>query len=306
MPALEYLKRQIEIAQALQSVVKTMKAIAAASIRQYERAVESLAEYNHTLEMGLQVVLGERADVLRLPETATPKRLCAVIFGSDQGMCGQFNEQIATYALSGLQNLNFQSENWQILTVGTRVIPPLEAAGKIIKASFTMPSSIAGITPMVQELLLQIELRREQQQIEQILLFYNQPLSNTSHVPHTLQLLPVDPTWLSHLKQQQWNSRTLPTFSLDANQLFASLMRQYFFVSLYRAFAESLASENASRLASMQVAERNIEERLEALTVQFQQQRQTAITEELLDIVSGFEALKPERENMRNRAIDSW
>jgi F-type H+-transporting ATPase subunit gamma len=291
MPALEYLKRQIEIAQALQSVVKTMKAIAAASIRQYERAVESLAEYNHTLEMGLQVVLGNRTDALILPETSKPKNLCAIIFGSDQGMCGQFNEQIATYALSGLQNLSIQSENWQILTVGARVIPPLEAAGKIIEASFTMPSSIAGITPMVQELLLQIELRREQQQIEQILLFYNQPLSNTSHTPHTLQLLPVDPTWLSNLKKQQWNSRTLPTFTMDASQLFASLIRQYFFVSLYRAFAESLASENASRLASMQVAQRNIEERLEALTTQFQQQRQTTITEELLDIVSGFEAL---------------
>jgi len=64
------------------------------------------------------------------------------------------------------------------------------------------------------------------------------------------------------------------------------------FISLFRAFAESLASENASRLASMQGAERNIQEQLSELTMQYHQQRQMSITEELLDIVSGFEALK--------------
>jgi F-type H+-transporting ATPase subunit gamma len=78
---------------------------------------------------------------------------------------------------------------------------------------------------------------------------------------------------------------------MDWNRLFSSLIRQFLFVSLYRAFAESLASENASRLASMQGAERNIEERLIELNTQFHQQRQMSITEELLDIVAGFETL---------------
>ncbi|MGB5594265.1 MAG: F0F1 ATP synthase subunit gamma, partial [Crocosphaera sp.] len=67
--------------------------------------------------------------------------------------------------------------------------------------------------------------------------------------------------------------------------------------SLYRACAGSLASENASRLASMQVAEKNIEERLLALKTEFQHQRQTLITEELLDIVSGFEALNKDNKS---------
>ena len=78
---------------------------------------------------------------------------------------------------------------------------------------------------------------------------------------------------------------------MDGERLFTKLIRQYLFVSLYRAFAESLASENASRLASMQGAERNIEERLADLNAQFHRQRQMSITEELLDIVAGYEAL---------------
>ena len=78
---------------------------------------------------------------------------------------------------------------------------------------------------------------------------------------------------------------------MDVNQLFSSLVRHYLFFSLYRAFVESLASENASRLLSMQVAEKNIEEQLDELNVQFHRQRQAAITSELLDVVTGFEAI---------------
>jgi F-type H+-transporting ATPase subunit gamma len=78
---------------------------------------------------------------------------------------------------------------------------------------------------------------------------------------------------------------------MDRERLFSALIHQYLFVSLSQALAESLASEHASRLAAMQHAERHIQERLEELRTQFRQQRQLAITTELLDIVAGFEAL---------------
>jgi F-type H+-transporting ATPase subunit gamma len=81
-------------------------------------------------------------------------------------------------------------------------------------------------------------------------------------------------------------------FTMDEKLLFQSLIREYLFVSLYRAFAESLASENASRLASMQVAERNIEERLRVLTAESRQARQSSISSELLDIIASYEALR--------------
>jgi F-type H+-transporting ATPase subunit gamma len=72
------------------------------------------------------------------------------------------------------------------------------------------------------------------------------------------------------------------------------LIQEYLFISLYQAFAESLASENASRLAAMQVAERNIEERLQALNGSFHQLRQSTIDAELFDLIAGFEAMTPE------------
>ena len=75
-------------------------------------------------------------------------------------------------------------------------------------------------------------------------------------------------------------------------ELLLSLQREYLFVSLFRASAESLSSENAARIQSMQSAERNITERLSELRSEFHQSRQTSITEELLDVVSGFEVLR--------------
>ena len=97
--------------------------------------------------------------------------------------------------------------------------------------------------------------------------------------------------WLRRLKQQKWTGSSLPIFTIDRNKLASALFRQYFFVALYRACAESLKSESTSRLAAMQMAEKNITERSDGLNMQFNQQRQTTITEELLDIVAGFEAL---------------
>jgi F-type H+-transporting ATPase subunit gamma len=297
MPAFESLQRQIKTAQELRSVVKTMKVLAAASIRAHERAVESLSEYSRTIEMGLQILLREHSDrqiferwTMETEVTAKTK-LGVIVFGSDQGMCGQFNEQIVRYYLSQPELVSVPSNNRITLAVGERVSYPLEEAGVAIATSLTMPSSLAGVAPMVQELLMYIETWRSQQQIERIMLLHHRLRSNTFCLPHTLQLLPIDRSWLQDLQQRNWSSRTLPTFTMDWERLFSALIRQHLFISVYRACTESLASENVSRLASMQVAQQNIEEQLTALHAQFQHQRQTSITEEILEIVSGSEAL---------------
>jgi F-type H+-transporting ATPase subunit gamma len=144
---------------------------------------------------------------------------------------------------------------------------------------------------MVQEVLMKVGEWRQHEQLDRIFLFYNRLLSGATYRPHTEVLLPIDQEWLRNLAKKSWPSRVLPYFTMDWDQLFSSLVWQYLFISLYQAFAESLASENASRLASMQRAEKNIAERLEELTAYFHQQRQMTITSELLDIVSGFEAM---------------
>jgi F-type H+-transporting ATPase subunit gamma len=278
----------------LLSVVKTMKALAAVSIRQYQKAVYSLRDYNMTVEMGLQIVLKERMGAMLERKTATMKRMGVIVFGSDQGLCGQLNEQISVFMLDYARNAGIKKENRKVLSVGARVADYVEDAGQTVDELLTTPSSTAGITPLVQEIIMIIDEWHFRQNVDHFFLFYNKYESGAIYHPHQVQLLPVNREWLKEIAKKKWESKSLPIFRMDGDQIFSSLIREYLFVSLYRAFAESLASENASRLASMQNAEKNIEEQLQDLHVQFHRTRQMTITEELLDIVAGFEAMQEE------------
>ena len=291
MQTTESLKRRIKSAGDLLSVVKTMKALAAVSIRQYQKAVESLDDYNRTVEMGLQIVLKEHMGATTQRKGETIKRLGVIVFGSDQGLCGQLNEQISVFTLDHFKETGVKKENRKVLAVGARVADYVEDAGQPIDELLATPSSTAGITPLVQEIIMVIEEWHFRQNVDHFMLFYNDYISGSNYHPYKVQLLPVNRDWLKEIARKKWDSKSLPIFRMDCNKIFSSLIREYLFVSLYRAFAESLASENASRLASMQNAEKNIEEQMQDLHVQFHRTRQMTITEELLDIVAGFEAL---------------
>lgn len=295
MKSLEGIRKSITAAEELQSVVKTMKGMAAASIRQYERAVESLGEYRRTIELGLQSLLIGEGDRLVPSEGAPPEQVGAVIFGSDQGMCGRFNSQIAAHAIAAVKSYNLSGEALQILVVGGRIAPLLETAGLAIDEQVAPATSLFGITSLVQEILVKIEQWRSRLAVDEIVLLYNKSLGGAAYEPHTQQLYPVDMDWLRELQGRKWPSRGLPIHTIEWERLFASLIREFFHTALFQASAESLASENASRLASMQAAERNIEDRLEELNMHFRLLRQRTITEELLDIISGFEALSTPR-----------
>jgi F-type H+-transporting ATPase subunit gamma len=288
----ESIKRRIDSVTDLASIVRTMKTLAAVSIRQYEQAVEALEDYHRTVRLGLQVVLRNRSEAPVIARSGRPDRLGAVIFGSDQGMCGQFNEHIASYALERLGEMAPALGDRSVLAVGVRTIGRLEEAGQPVAGILPVPGSAEGITPLVQQVLWHIDRWQAEAGVTEVVLFYNAPLPGMAYIQRTLRLLPVDAAWLARLTAEPWPSRVLPTFTMDWDRLFSALIRQYLFVSIYRACASSLASENAARLVTMQAAERNIEEHLEELNARYHERRQTAITTELLDIVSGFEALE--------------
>ncbi len=216
-----------------------------------------------------------------------------MVFGSDHGMCGQFNEQIASHTVKSLARLDNGQENRVLLAIGTRVASSLENVGLKVEEVFSSPGSVAGITPAVDELLAAVEKWRERLELDQAIMFYNEHTSNTGFVSQEVSVLPVDLAWLKRLQTKEWADRTIPTFTMDWDKLFSALIWQYLFVSVFRAVTESLASENAARLGAMERAEKNIQERLEELKLTYHQQRQMSITEELLEIVAGFETVAP-------------
>jgi F-type H+-transporting ATPase subunit gamma len=207
-------------------------------------------------------------------------------------MCGQLNQQIVDYAVERMEAQLPGLDRRRLMGVGHRVAGRLLSAGENVETTFSLPGTVAGIGPRVLDLLPRIEAWISAGDCDHLVLFYSRQTSGASYRPRHVRLLPIDQAWLDNLKAKEWPTKALPLYTLDRNRLFSALLRQYLFISLFRAFADSLASENASRLASMQGAEKNIRDLLENLHNQYHQRRQMAITEELLDIVSGFEALE--------------
>lgn len=292
METLERLGQRLDSFGSLRDIVGTMKTLSAASIHQYEQAVRSLADYRRTVEMGLHIVLRE-SEPPPVQQLGKDSRLAAVIFGTDHGLCGRFNEEITQYALQHIDTVPADPKR-RILAVGLRAADLLERAGQPATKMLNLPGGANQIGVTIQEILLHIDRWREEPGVDWLYLFHNYPSGRSSYRPAGLHLLPLRLQRFCRLAETAWPSRSLPTFTMDRHALLSSLLRQYFFISLFRACAESQAAEHGSRLAAMQAAEKNLDERIEELTGQYHRARQEAITTELLDVVAGFEAVSGE------------
>jgi F-type H+-transporting ATPase subunit gamma len=285
------LSRKISGAGDLQSVVRTMKALAASSIGQYEKSVRGLADYYRTVELGLGVCFRGSEPAV---ETATRKGqtdagpIGAIVFGSDQGLVGQFNDVVAECAIETLADLRSKPQVW---AVGERVHARLADAGLPLMGLFTVPNSVQAIAPLIAQILIENETHRVKGQDARVYVFHNRPQSGAVYKPIRQRLLPLDAQWQRDLAKGRWPTGNLPEVVGSGTSTLRALIREYLFISLFRACAESLASENASRLAAMERADRNIDELLENLQRTFRRLRQSGIDEELFDVISGFEAL---------------
>jgi F-type H+-transporting ATPase subunit gamma len=291
MQTSEAIKRQLETAGDLRSIVRTMKALAAVSIRQYEEALAALAEYARGVDLGLQALLRDRPEALEALPREPARRPGLIVLGSDQGLCGAFNEHIAAFYLEARATRTAGIRPGPVLAVGLRVAGRLEDAGVAPGTVLTLPVSAALVARLVEDLLAHVDAWRAAGEVDGVWLYYNRPVQGTAYRPHVEALLPLDVTELRAMAVAPWRRRATPIFAGDWEVLFSAVVRQRLFVTLHRAVAASLAAENASRLTAMHAAQRSIEERLDVLRGQFHLQRQTSITTELLDIVSGYEAL---------------
>jgi F-type H+-transporting ATPase subunit gamma len=283
------LRRKISSAGDLQSVVRTMKALAASSIGQYEKSVRALGDYYRTVELGLGACFraSESALVMDRKGHGDAGGIGAVVFGSDQGLVGQFNDVVADFTVKTLAAL---PGNPQVWAVGERVHARLTDSGLPPLALFTVPNSVQAITPLIGQILVEHETHQARGEVTELHLFYNRPTSGSVYAPVHQRLLPLDETWRRKLAELPWPTKPLPEV-MGGSATLRALIREYLFVSLFRACAESLASETASRLAAMERADRNIDELLEDLNGNFHRLRQSGIDAELFDVISGFEAL---------------
>jgi F-type H+-transporting ATPase subunit gamma len=285
--SLEGMRHKISGVSKLESVVKTMKVLAASNIVQYEQSIQSLHDYTRTIELGLSVYF--RKNSVALPfNQGDSKRLYLVVFGSDQGLVGQFNDAIYNFTVDYLKTWQGEISIW---AVGERIYSKLVDSGIPVVTLMDVPSTVDGITPLVGEILINCENYIKNDIMSNLVIIYNHLSSGMNYKPVMQRILPIDATWQSELAQLKWPTRMLP--EVVGNEAFTleALIREQIFIAIFKGCAQSLASENASRLASMQRAEKNIEELVDVMGRSIQLLRQKGIDEEIFDVIAGSEDL---------------
>jgi F-type H+-transporting ATPase subunit gamma len=212
----------------------------------------------------------------------------AVVFGSDQGLVGQFNDVVADYAVKTLAALPGKAEVW---AVGERVHARLADAGLPLVGLFTVPNSVKAITPLVGQILVESETRHSRGEVTELHLFYNRPTSGAVYAPVSQRLLPLDESWRRKLAELPWPTETCPRSWVAAPRPCGRSSANIF------SSRSSGRAPNPSR-ARTRAAWRRCNAPTKTSTNcwrtstgHFHRLRQSGIDEELFDVISGFEAL---------------
>ncbi len=303
MQTLEGLKRRIKTTTSLKEIVSSMKTLSAVSVGQYEKSSKALKKYTESVELALQALLKERS----LPKTQNKKykqKIIAIILGSNQGLVGRFNKSISNFAFDFFNQKGIKKEDITFIIAGKSLSPKILSNGCNINTLFSMPNSVKTMVNIAHKIVVKLnEIQTEQQLGDKefsfsnnqlkVYIFYNSKDEHITINQNVVKLLPMNTKFLQKLKDRPWPNKNIPIYAPKSRRtLFSLFIRQLLFVNVYNAISQSLAAEHFTRMISMQNAEKNIEEHLENMNLEYQQRRQTEITNELLDVVAGAEVLK--------------
>lgn len=286
---LESLSKSIKTTTDLRGIVNTMKALSSASILQYERAQQSLENYMENIKKAFQVLMINNE--LKMPPEKAFKGAIAIVIGADNGLVGRFNKDVLAQAVTYLNEQGVLEKDTCFISVGKRIASLLESGQYQIKAKYASSNSIKTISSIAQSVISKMELALSEQPNARVFLFYHKRMGSVVQMEKTL-IWPSSEENFKRLKKKKWATNNIPTFRMSPQKMRTFLMREYLTMVLFSAITMSLAAEHYTRMINMQNAEKNIDERLEEMNLLYQQKRQEAITEELIDIVSGAEAMK--------------
>ena len=202
-----------------------MKSLAAVNIRQFERAVESLEQYRAVVDAGWTVFL--RMDRPMLRQSGNAGDVCLVV-GSDQGMCGQFNESLWPF-LQERTKRAAGNRKWTFWSVGEKVHGILDDADVPVNVHLPAPGSLNAVTERVQEAIGKVEEWRSAKRLENFYLCHHVIGEQGGYTPVFQKVLPLDSAWAEARESIPWPNRCLPMLGSSRDTMFAHLFRQYLF-----------------------------------------------------------------------------
>ena len=287
MATLESLQKRIKTTADLRDIVSTMKSLSSVSILQYDQAAVSLKGYRKNIRDGFHALSKCRPMIAQTE--AKNGRTLLILLGSDNGLVGRFNKEVLQTAQSFLQNEGIK--NALFLTVGKRMAALAENAKVDLFAKYAISNSIKFVNSLADTIIIRLYEAMQSQKVNKVVVFFHKREQGTSVSLEKMILLPFSKTTYADLKKKKWETNNIPLVTLPTSILAQALIKEYLMIELCSALTYSLSAEHHTRMVNMQNAEKNIDESLSKLNQEYQQKRQDAITEELIDVVSGSEAI---------------
>jgi len=292
MANLRDIKRRITSVKSTQKITKAMKMVAASKLRRAQAAIMQARPYALRMR-DLVDNLTRRAefDAHPLLKGGDPNTVAVIVVTSDKGLCGGFNANIVNQALA-LGNSRFKGKQVELIVAGRKGLEALKRRPVTIRHNYTgmsdQPSALAK--SVVQDIAREFSLGK----FSEVYCIYNEFKSAVQQAVTLERLLPLEPEAETSTNAGDGPANSKPLdylYEPSAEVIFESLLMKNVEIQMHRIFLESTASELGARMTAMDAATRNAGEVIDKLTLQYNRARQNAITTELIEVISGAEAL---------------
>ena len=291
MPSLKDLKNRIASVKATQKITKAMKMVAAAKLRRAQEAAEAARPYSQRMSAVLsniaQAVGSDDSAPRLMTGNGRDETHLLVVCTAERGLCGGFNSQIARFARDHVRKLLAEGKTVKIICVGKKGFDILrrEFASLIIDRVDLREVKKIGFEN-ADQIGKKIIGLFEKDEFDVCTLFYSEFKSVISQVPTTLQLIPA-----AAPAEAVADTGAIYEYEPDAGEILSDLIPRNISVQVFRALLENVAGEMGAKMSAMDNATRNAGEMINKLTLSYNRQRQAQITKELIEIISGAEAL---------------
>ncbi|WP_275785537.1 F0F1 ATP synthase subunit gamma [Pararhizobium gei] len=291
MPSLKDLKNRIASVKATQKITKAMKMVAAAKLRRAQEAAEAARPYSQRMSAVLsniaQAVGTDDSAPLLMTGTGRDQTHLLVVCTAERGLCGGFNSQIARFARDHVRKLLAEGKTVKIICVGKKGYDILrrEFASLIIDRVDLREVKKIGYenADLIGKKIIGLF---EKEEFDVCTLFYSEFKSVISQIPTALQLVPA-----AVPAEAAVDTGAIYEYEPDAGEILSDLIPRNISVQVFRALLENVAGEMGAKMSAMDNATRNAGEMINKLTLSYNRQRQAQITKELIEIISGAEAL---------------
>ena len=293
MPNLKDLKTRISSVKSTRKITSAMKMVAASKLRRAQELAESSRVYAESLSLILSSLSGGSKDNSDLPEVlvgrANPKVALLIINSSDRGLCGGFNSTLFRSAVAWIKDKKSKNIEVKLMPIGKKASAFYKRSDLEIIENFEDINSNDRQLEVSENVKNKISELFESQAIDEVSILYNKFVSAIAQEPTFKSLIPLEQSQPEEGSEETTNSSF--EFEPDKNELLEYLIPRNFMTQVYGCILESSAAEHAARMTSMDNATRNAGDMIDSLTMTYNRTRQAVITKELIEIISGAEAV---------------